>query len=266
MSSSWTVLLTGAAGKIGRRLREHLRARVRLRSTDILALDPAKDGEETMCCDLSDPVAAQSVVAGVDAIVHMAGIPREAPIEQIASANLVATYNVFAAAHAAGVKRIVFGSTNHVVGFYPVEQSVDASALPRPDTLYGASKVFGEAVARLFWDKHGIESVCIRIGSALDKPTNVRQLSTWVSYRDLGELVWRSLVAPRVGATIVYGVSAGSRCWWNNSSADHLGFIPKDNADTFAAEITETLASDEARGPAVAFQGGPWAADGYDAT
>src|SRR5256885_17207560 len=88
MSSSRTVLLTGAAGKIGRRLREHLRARVRLRSTDVLALDPAKDGEETMCCDLSDPVAAQSVVAGVDAIVHMAGIPREAPIEQIASAKL----------------------------------------------------------------------------------------------------------------------------------------------------------------------------------
>ncbi|WP_166297506.1 NAD-dependent epimerase/dehydratase family protein [Bradyrhizobium sp. 2S1] len=197
MSSFGTVLLTGAAGKIGLRLREFLRPPIRLRSTDILALDPPRDGEETVRCDLSDPLAARSVVAGVDAIVHMAGIPREAPIEQIASANLIATYNVFAAAHAAGVKRVVFGSTNHVVGFYPVEQSVDASALPRPDTLYGASKVFGEAVARLFWDKHGIESVCIRIGSALDKPTNVRQLSTWVSYRDLGELVWRSLVAPR---------------------------------------------------------------------
>jgi uronate dehydrogenase len=182
MSSFRTVLLTGAAGKIGLRLREHLRSRVRPRSTDILALDPPEDGEETMCCDLSDPVAAQPVVAGVDAIVHMAGIPREAPIEQIASANLVATYNVFAAAHAAAVKRIGFGSTNHVVGFYPVEQSVDASAVPGPDTLYGASKVFGEAVARMFWDKHGIESVCIRIGSALNKPTNVRQLSTWVSY------------------------------------------------------------------------------------
>jgi uronate dehydrogenase len=266
MSSFRTVLLTGAAGKIGLRLREHLRPRIRLRSTDILPLDPPEDGEETVCCDLSDPVAARSVVAGVDAIVHMAGIPREAPIEQIASANLIATYNVFAAAHVAGVKRIVFGSSNHVVGFYPVEQSVDTSAVPHPDTLYGASKVFGEAVARLFWDKHGIESVCIRIGSALDKPTNVRQLSTWVSYRDLAELVWRSLVAPRVGATIVYGVSAGSRCWWNNSAAGHLGFIAKDNADAFAAEITETLASDEARGSAVAFQGGPWAADGYDAT
>jgi uronate dehydrogenase len=266
MSSFRTVLLTGAAGKIGLRLREHLRPRFRLRSTDILPLDPTQDGEETVCCDLSDSAAARSVVADVDAIVHMAGIPRDAPIEQIASANLIATYNVFAAAHAAGVKRIVFGSTNHVVGFYPVEQSVDASALPRPDTLYGASKVFGEAVARLFWDKHGIESVCIRIGSALDKPTNVRQLSTWVSYRDLGELVWRSLVAPRVGATIVYGVSAGSRRWWNNSAAGHLGFIPNDNADAFAAEITEALASEEARGPAVAFQGGPWAADGYDAT
>jgi len=266
MRSFRTVLLTGAAGKIGLRLRGHLRPRIRLRSTDILPLDPPKDGEETVCCDLSDPVAARSVIAGVDAIVHMAGIPREAPIDQIASANLIATYNVFAAAHAAGVKRIVFGSTNHVVGFYPVEQSVNASAAPRPDTLYGASKVFGEAVARLFWDKHGIESVCIRIGSALDKPTNARQLSTWVSYRDLGELVWRSLVAPRVGATIVYGVSAGSRCWWDNSGAGHLGFIAKDNADAFAAEITETLASDEAHGPAVAFQGGPWAAEGYDAT
>jgi uronate dehydrogenase len=266
MSPFQTVLLTGAAGKIGRRLREHLRPRTRLRSTDILDLESSLYGEETVRCDLADPVAARAVVAGVDAIVHMAGIPREAPIEQIASANLIATYNIFASAHAMGAKRVIFGSTNHVVGFYPVEQSLDASVLPRPDTLYGASKVFGEAVARMFWDKHGIESVCIRIGSALERPTNARHLCTWVSYGDLAELVWCSLIAPRVGATIVYGVSAGSRCWWNNSAADYLGFIPKDNADTFAAEITETLVSGETHGPAVAFQGGPWAADAYDAT
>jgi uronate dehydrogenase len=199
------VLLTGAAGKVGALVRQFLAQRCRLRSTDIRKLDD-RCTDEIVTCDLADSRAAGALARGMDAIVHLAAIPRDAGINEIARANLISTWNVFDAAKDEGVKRIVFASSNHATGFYAPSQRLDISAHPRPDGIYGASKVFGEGVARLFWDKHGIECACLRIGSVLERPTEPRHLSTWISPRDLNQLIWRSLSTPVVGFTVAYGI------------------------------------------------------------
>jgi uronate dehydrogenase len=267
MPSKPIVLLTGAAGKIGSRARAYLRQRCQLRATDIVDLGTVMDGEETVVCDLADESATRQLMAGVSAVVHLAGIPREAPIQAIAQANLIVAWNVYEAAKEARTRRIVFGSTNHVTGFYAPEEQLGTDMPARPDTLYGASKVFGEALARLFWDKHGIESVCLRIGSALERPTAPRHLSTWVSYDDLNELIWCSLTAERVGYTVAYGMSNNDRAWWDNTGAKHLGYRPRHRAEDFAAELGQGSAIPPAQihTPEVRFQGGPWAANGYTA-
>jgi uronate dehydrogenase len=260
------VVLTGAAGKIGSRTRKFLRGKCHLRSSDIVEFGEAEEGEEVVRCDLSDIDATRALLQGAAAVVHLAGIPREAPIADIASANLTATWNLYQAAQEQGIRRVVFGSTNHVVGFYGPEDRLGVDALPRPDTLYGASKVFGEAVARLQWDKHGIESVCLRIGSALEKPSSQRHLSTWISYDDLNRLIWSSLTAERVGYTVAYGVSDNRQAWWSNDGASHLGYVPLSKAQDFSADLISTEKLPHLRditAPATRFQGGPWAADGY---
>ncbi|WP_414446997.1 NAD-dependent epimerase/dehydratase family protein [Burkholderia sp. 22PA0099] len=262
------VVLTGASGKIGKRVRQYLKGKCLLRSADIVAMDSPEGDEEVVVCDLTDLDATRKLFAGASVVVHLAGIPREAPIEDIAAANLVATWNVYQAAREAGVKRVIFGSTNHVVGFYRVGERLDADSLARPDTLYGASKVFGEAVARLHWDKHAIESVCLRIGSALERPLNQRQLSTWISYEDLNRLIWASITAERVQYRVVYGISNNSQAWWDNSGANHLGYEPLSRADDFADELVALESVLHPQGDesvSAQFQGGPWAADGYSA-
>jgi uronate dehydrogenase len=241
MSSKPIVLLTGAAGKIGSRARAYLRQRCQLRATDIIDLGSAMDGEETIVCDLADEAATR---------------------------RLIAAWNVYEAAREARTRRIVFGSTNHVNGFYGPEDQLGTDVPARPDTLYGVSKVFGEAVARLFWDKHGIESVCLRIGSALEQPIVPRHLSTWVSYDDLNELIWCSLTAERVGYTVAYGMSNNDRAWWDNAGARHLGYRPRQRAEDFAEELGQgsTVIPAPVQAPEVRFQGGPWAANGYSAS
>jgi uronate dehydrogenase len=265
MSPKPIVLLTGAAGKIGSRARAYLRQRCQLRATDIIDLGTAMDDEETVVCDLADESATRRLMEGVYAVVHLAGIPREAPIQAIAQANLIAAWNVYEAAKEARTRRVIFGSTNHVIGFYASEDRLGTDTPARPDTLYGASKVFGEALARLFWDKHGIESVCLRIGSALERPTAPRHLSTWVSYDDLNELIWCSLTAERVGYTVAYGISDNDRGWWDNSGAKHLGYRPRHRSEDYAAELGlgSAVTPAQIHTPEVRFQGGPWAANGY---
>jgi uronate dehydrogenase len=268
MAAPARVLLTGAAGTIGSRVREFLRPRCLLRVTDVVDLGAPRDGEEIVVGDLADPALARAAAEEVDVVVHLAGIPREAPIEAIAQANLIATWNVFAAARDAGARRVVFGSSNHVIGFCSPEEAADVATPARPDTLYGASKVFGEAAARLFWDKHGLEAVCVRIGSALPRPTLPRHLSTWVSYDDLNALIWCSLTAARVGYTVVYGMSDNARAWWSNAGTQHLGYQPNDRAEDHAAEVLARAGENppgDPHSPALRFQGGPWAADGFSA-
>jgi uronate dehydrogenase len=176
---------------------------------------------------------------GVDAVVHLAAIPHEAAFDDILTGNITTTYSVFGAARRTGVRRVVFASTNHVIGFYPRGHTVDQDDPVRPDTFYGASKAFGEALGRLYADKYGLEVVCLRIGSFAERPTTWRQLSIWLSPRDCVQLVRCCLDADAVGFQIVYGVSANTRSWWKDDAAARLGYQPQDNAEEFALKIEE---------------------------
>ncbi|TQF06707.1 NAD(P)-dependent oxidoreductase [Kitasatospora acidiphila] len=236
------VLLTGAAGGVGTFLRALLPGYgYQLRCFDRLPV-PGEPGAIT--ADLRDPQALATAMDGVDAVVHLAGIAQEAPFPEILAANIDGSYRLYEAARAAGVRRIVFASSNHAVGF--TERPADGGLLPvetpqRPDTYYGLSKCFGENLASLYADRHGIETVSLRIGSCLAVPRTVRMLATWLSPADCARLVHASLSAPVAGHTVVYGISANTRAWWDLAPARALGYRPLDNAEEFAAELLARL-------------------------
>jgi uronate dehydrogenase len=256
------VLLTGAAGKIGGRIREFLASRCKLKSTDIRDLERS-GSDATATCDLADYGAVKSVVRGTQAIVHLAAIPRDADVYDVARANLISTWNLFEAAREEKVKRVVFASSNHVTGFYSPEEPLGIDARPRPDGIYGASKVFGEAVGRLFWDKHGLECVCLRIGSALDRPRELRHLSTWISPRDMNQLIWCSLETPDVGFTVAYGISDNARAWWSNKGSLIQDYNPQDRSEDYSKEVLKDYGDKGFDTQIGRFQGGPWAEAGY---
>lgn len=235
-----TILLTGAAGGMGTLMRELLPPYgYELRLFDVA---PIPDAPDAIIADLADKDALRRAVEGVDAIIHLAGISLEAPFEKILSANIQGTYNLYEAAREAGVRRIVFASSNHAVGFTPRPAGDDAPLIPvdtprRPDTYYGISKSFGEDLGSYYWDKYGIESVAIRIGSCFREPTNVRMLSIWLSPADAARLLHAALTAEDVGHTVVYGSSANTRLWWDLSSARALGYDPQDDSEPYAAKL-----------------------------
>jgi uronate dehydrogenase len=232
------ILITGAAGKIGRLLRAGLRGHYPiLRLLDVAPQEPAEPGEEVVTVDLNDRLATEAAMGDVDMAIHLAAVSREAPFEEILAGNVTTTHSVFEAARRAGVRRVVFASSHHVTGFYARDQTVGPDDPVRPDSFYGVSKVFGEALGRLYADKHGLEVVCLRIGSVAERPTRPRQLSTWLSPRDCVQLVRCCLDAPAVGFTVVYGVSANTRRWWRDDAAARLAYQPQDNAEEFALEV-----------------------------
>ncbi|MCD0504424.1 NAD-dependent epimerase/dehydratase family protein [Bordetella petrii] len=250
------LLLTGAAGGLGTVLRERLRPHADiLRVSDIAAMPPAGPGEEAVACDLSDPQAVLELVRGTDAIVHLGGVSVERPFEEILPANIQGTYNLYEAARVHGVRRVVFASSNHVTGFYRQGEVLDADTPPRPDGYYGISKAFGENLSRFYFDRYGIETVCLRIGSSFPEARDRRMLVTWLSYDDLTQLMLRSLFVPDVGHTIVYGASANRDSWWDNRQAAHLGFAPRDSSETFRAAV-ETQPAPDPADPATQYQGG----------
>ncbi|MFN7195431.1 MAG: NAD-dependent epimerase/dehydratase family protein [bacterium] len=206
------VLITGAAGKIGATLRAGLAGRYPvLRLLDRRPIEDPRAGEEAVVADLRDRAALARAVADVDAMVHLAGAPDPLDFEEMFRANVRGLYDLFEAARAAGVKRIVFASTNHTYGMYPVAHGMTPTDPVRPDSFYGVAKVFGENMLRYYFDKHGLESVSLRIGSFETRPTQQRHLSTWFSPRDAVELVDRALRQPAVGAAIVFGMSNNTR-------------------------------------------------------
>jgi uronate dehydrogenase len=234
------VLITGAAGNIGRTLRAGLRGHYPLlRLLDVAPQEAAEPGEEVLTLDVNDRPATDAAMEGVHAVIHLAAIPDEAGFYDILAGNITTTYSVFEAARRAGVRRVVFASSNHVTGFYPRGQTIGPDDPIRPDSFYGVSKAFGEALGRLYADKYGLEVVCLRIGSFAERPTGRRQLSTWLSPRDCVQLVRCCLDAPAVGFMVVYGVSANSRSWWKDEPAARLGYRPQDNAEEFAAQFEE---------------------------
>ena len=231
------VLITGAAGEIGSTLRAGLRgAYHRLRLSDRRPLGEQTAGEELASAELTDLDAVRDTMRGIDCVVHLGGVPREGPWQAIHASNIVGTWNVFEAARLEGVKRIVFASSNHVVGYYRVERKVGVDEPARPDSRYGVSKVFGEALGRLYADKYGISVACLRIGSFRTEPQDWRQLATWISPRDTVQLVRRCIDAADFHYLVLYGVSANTRSRWANPNAEKIGYAPQDNAETFASE------------------------------
>ncbi len=252
------ILLTGAAGSIGSMLRRTLLVDGEVfRLCDLNPLPDCGSDDDVMIGDLADADFAIEACRGVDAIVHMAGNPKESPWERLIGPNLIAVTNLWEAARLNNVSRIVFGSSNHVVGMYPAGLELDETDPARPDSRYGATKVFAEAVASLYADKYGIRSFLVRIGTFAEKPENIRALSTWISPRDLTSIMRTGLDADYHCET-VFGVSHNSRGWADNSRAFALGYDPQDNAEDYAAGID---AGAGPQGPvATALQGGGSAA------
>ncbi|MEV7471933.1 NAD(P)-dependent oxidoreductase [Streptomyces kronopolitis] len=245
------VLLTGAAGGIGAFLRERLPAYgYALRLFDIV---PVPGDPDAIAADLLDDTALRAAVRGVDAVVHLAGISQEAPFEDLLRSNIEGTYRLYEAARAEGVRRIVLASSNHAVGFTPrpaVPGAAVATTTPlRPDTFYGLSKCFGENVASLYADKYGIETVSLRIGSCYPCPRTVRMLATWLSPADCARLVHAALTAEEVHHTVVYGISANARAWWDLSAGAILGYIPQDDAEVFAGQLIAELGEPQLEDP-----------------
>ncbi len=258
MTSLTRVLITGAHGQIGRVLREGLRGVIpTVRLSDLTPTPDLQPHEEDAPADLRDPQAVLHALQGVDAVVHLGGIPDEAPYERILDVNVRGTAHVFEAARAQGVRRVLFASSIHAVGFYPVADQVGSDALPRPDTQYGVSKVYGEALGRLYHDKYGLQVACLRIGSFEARPMNARHLNTWVSHRDLTQLVRVLLGAPSLGYAVVYGLSGNRRGFADNRAAFALGYQPQDDAEAYAADLQGT------GGEAPALNGGPFTDPDY---
>ena len=257
------LLLTGAAGGLGRVLRPRLKRYCNaLRLSDIAELGSAGEGEELRPARLEDRAAVLELLEGVSAVVHLGGVSTEASFEPILQANIVGLYNLYEAARRQGVKRIVFASSNHVTGFYRQDEVISPADPMRPDGLYGISKAFGESLSRYYFDRHGIETACLRIGSSFPEPRDRRMLSTWLSYDDLERLVLACLTAPVVGHSVVYGVSDNRAVWWDNSSAAHLGFRAQDSSEPYRAQVEARQPSIDLADPASIFQGGAFVRTG----
>ena len=255
-----TVLYTGGTGRMGRVIREGLAGRY-----DRVVLfarhapeEPLHPGEEVAIGDLGDLEGLTRAAAGVDVIVHLGGIADEAPFDDIRTSNIDGTYHVYEAARRAGVRRVVYASSNHVVGFHEASTVLDESAPLRPDTFYGVSKAFGEALASLYHDKWGVESVLLRIGTFRPAPEDVRQLALWLSWRDGIELTRCAIENGPVGCQIVYGCSANTGSWWDGREGwNAIGYVPQDDAADHADGVDRAA-------PAPTHHGGAFTAADYE--
>ena len=257
------LLITGAAGGLGSVCRQrlgHLADTLRVSSRSDLG--QAATNEEIVYCDLADKAAVEDLVAGCDGIVHMGGQSVEAPWETIRNANIEGVFNLYEAARKSGNPRIIYASSNHAIGFHKQTTKLDATSPTRPDGLYGVSKVFGEAMASMYFDKFGIETAIVRIGSCFPEPANHRMLSTWMSYDDFVRLIERIFMVPKLGCPIIYGTSANDACWWDNGSVSYLGWQPQDNSEIYRAKLDATMDRPAADAPDTVYQGGMFTADG----
>lgn len=255
------ILLTGASGTLGRVLAPALAAMGhRPVLSDVAPFpDPLPDGASFVTADLTDPVALdRGCPADVGAIVHFGGINTERTPEAILEGNVVGTTRIFELARARGA-RVVFASSNHAIGFHPRARPLTIADPYRPDGFYGLSKVYAEMLGRLFHDKHGVESVHLRIGSCLPEPRDARHRATWLSYPDLIRLVAAAVAAPSAGYAVVWGISRNAGRWWWDDDAERIGYRPQDDAERFASRLTAETGDPVA----LAYQGGGLCALGY---
>ena len=260
------ILITGAAGDVGTRLRKLLKGVYpQIRISDIRKPTDLGADEDFVAADLADYKQVEKITAGIDGIVHLGGYSVEGPWETIHKSNIVGCYNLFEAAYRAGAKRVVFASSNHAVGFYPRNQKIGVGVTVRPDSRYGVSKAFGEALGALYADKHGLRVTCIRIGNVNDKPLDKRRLSIWIKPEDLVQLVRIGLEHPDIRFEIFYGASDNKTSWWDNSNAQRFGYRPQGRAEDFRAVAMAEQAKLSADPVGERYQGGPFCSDEYDA-
>jgi uronate dehydrogenase len=227
------ILVTGASGSIGQMLRPRLRHDLRL--TDLRG-----DGVVERL-DATDAAAVERACRGVDAVVHLGGMAGEGSFDEVAEVNVRGTARVLEAAHRAGVPRVVLASSNHAVGRYRRSDAgpdgLPDDLPPRPDSFYGWSKAAMESLGRLYHDSYGLHVICLRIGSCGEEPTDSRDLSVWLSPGDVARLVEAALTA--TGWRLVWGVSANTRRWWSAAGGRAIGYLPRDDAEAWAADVGE---------------------------
>ena len=253
MSEARTVLITGAAGLIGGILRDGLKDSYRISGVDINPVD----GFESLVADTTDLEAIQPAFEGVDTVVDLAGVPNsDIPWSVVHENNLPSTYNALDASRRAGVRRVIYASSNHATGNYENDHPYSAivsgkygdlapdsipyvtTSMPiRPDGPYGIGKAFGEAAGRYYSDHHGLSVVCLRIGTLNreSRPLSARHFATLLTHRDLVHLVDRCIAAPEgIKFAIFYGVSNNRWRFWDiSNSRDAIGYEPQDDAETW---------------------------------
>ena len=256
--------LTGATGRIGRVIRADLLSQgYALRSTDRNAGNPAeRHSDEFLLGDLADGSLLDSLLPGVEVVVHFSATSNEQAFPQIIDNNHRALYALYEGARRHGVRRIISASSNHAFGLHPVGERLRLNAEYRPDCFYGLSKVWGEALGRMYWQKHGIETVALRIGTFMDcPPRNARELATWIGQEDLRQLVRCAISAPAVGFAPVWGISANTRAYYDLTEPNAIGFVPVQNAEDWAAQaLAQPVAADRV---AERYQGGRFVSQDY---
>jgi uronate dehydrogenase len=258
------LLITGASGHLGTALRQTLKGFADIiRFSDIQPVENLEAHEEYVQCDLGDYDAVFNLIKECDAVVHLGGISTENTFENILNGNIRGAYNLYEANRRQNKVRILFASSNHVIGFHERETLLDADCTLRPDSMYGVSKGFGELLARYYYDKFGIESALVRIGSCFEKPANRRMLATWMSHADFTSMIDKIFHADRLGCPIIYGVSDNPMKWWDNRKVDYLGWSPKDSSAMFDNEAYIKEEVTDPNDPAVKYQGGGFASAGH---
>jgi uronate dehydrogenase len=258
-----SVLVTGATGGIGTRLRQLMKGSYPdLRWSDIRVPADLAHDETFVAADLADAAQVDRIIAGVEGIVHLGGISIERPWEEILSANIVGCYNIFEAARRHRVQRIVFASSNHAVGFYPRRRRIGTEAPVRPDSRYGVSKAFGEALAALYAYKHGLRVTCLRIGNVADAPADHRRLAIWLKPDDLVQLIRIGLEHPDIRYEIFFGASDNERGWWDNQAAFRYGYRPSGHAEVGCNAALAVKTEPDPIGDW--YQGGPFCSDEFD--
>lgn len=221
------IVFTGASGGIGTMIRPLLAARYPgLVLSDKVKPDTLLPGETFVAADLTRPDEVAVAVEGAHSVIHFGGFSVEGPWDTILQANIIGCYNLFEAAQKAGVKRVVFASSNHAVGFHRRSQKIRTDVTTRPDSRYGVSKAFGEALGAMYADKHGLSVTCLRIGNVGPMPLDVRRLAIWLAPEDLVQLIGIGLDHPDIRYEIMYGASDNASSWWDNSNARKLGYRP----------------------------------------
>ncbi len=256
------VLLTGASGALGRQLVRALAAEGwTLRLTDVVPFPDALPARASFVrADLNDGVAVLRLAEGCGAILHFGGCSTDRPFEEVLGPNVRGLYHVYEAARREKA-RVVFASSNHSIGFHERAETIDADCDFLPDSYYGLSKAYGELMGRLYWFKHAVESVFIRIGSCFPEPVDARMLATWLSCPDLCRLAVRCVLAETVECSVIWGASANSRMtWWGKDDRARIGWAPQDSADPFAAQLAGKVSDSPV---AERFQGGSYTAADY---